>query len=147
MIFKVLVAIDSSESSLKGYQAAFFLAKQSDETRYVVFKSLEDEWQASLFEPFYFTENLDLTITPRDDIPDARLISESSIGTRTEFDPNQPKTMVSFSWADDIGQTLFPNFGLTIVNRLKISEHASLDYARRFLALICERQPHGKRLL
>jgi hypothetical protein len=37
--------------------------------------------------------------------------------------------------------------GLTILNRLKMSKHDSLDYARKFLAIICEGKPHGKRLL
>jgi hypothetical protein len=37
--------------------------------------------------------------------------------------------------------------GLSILNRLKMSKHDSLDYARKFLAIICEGKPHGKRLL
>jgi hypothetical protein len=39
------------------------------------------------------------------------------------------------------------DFGLTILNRLKMSKHDSLDYARKFLAMICEGQSHGKRPL
>jgi hypothetical protein len=147
MISKILVAMDGPESSLKAYQYASFLAKQCDEARDVVFKAIEDGWQDSLFDPFCFTENRPLAITPRDDIPDARLIHESSTGARIEFDPNQPKARISFLLTHEIGQTLFPDFGLTILNRLKMSKHDSLDYARKFLAMICEGQPHGKRPL
>jgi hypothetical protein len=38
-------------------------------------------------------------------------------------------------------------FGLTILNTLKMSKHDSLDYTRKFLAMICEGKPHGKRPL
>jgi hypothetical protein len=142
MISKILVAMDGSESLLKAYQYASFLAKQGDEARDVVFKAIEDGWQDSPFDPFCFTENRHLDITPRDDIPDARLIPESSTGARIEFDPNQPKARISFLLAHEIGQTLFPDFGLTIRNRLKMSKHDSSDYARKFRAMICEEQPH-----
>jgi hypothetical protein len=36
-------------------------------------------------------------------------------------------------------------FDVTILNRLKISKHDSLDYARKFLAMICEEKPYWKR--
>ena len=39
------------------------------------------------------------------------------------------------------------DFGLAILNRLKMSKHDSLDYTRKFLAMICEGKPHGKRSL
>jgi hypothetical protein len=39
------------------------------------------------------------------------------------------------------------DFGLTILNMLKMSKHDFLDYARKFLAMICEGKPHGKRPL
>jgi hypothetical protein len=39
------------------------------------------------------------------------------------------------------------DFGLTILNTLKMSKHESLDYARNFLAMICEGQLHRKRPL
>jgi hypothetical protein len=120
MISRILVAMDGSESSLKAYQCASFLAKQCDETRDVVFKAIEDGRQDSLFDPFCFAENLHLAITLGDDIPDARLIPESSTGARIEFGPNQPKARVSFSCADEIGQTLFADFDVTILNRFKM---------------------------
>ena len=43
--------------------------------------------------------------------------------------------------------TSFRNFELTIRNKLKMSQHDSLDYAPKFRAMICEEQPHGKRPL
>lgn len=95
----------------------------------VVFKAIVDRWQNSPFDPFWFAEYRHLAITPRDDIPDARLIPKSSTGARIKFDPNQPKARVSFSLAREIGQTLFPDFGLTIRNRLKMSKRDSSDEA------------------
>lgn len=88
---KVLVAMDGSESSLKAYKYASFLPKQCDETRDLVFKAKEDRWQDPLFDPFCLTENRQISITPRDDIQYARLIPESSTGTKIKFSPNQQK--------------------------------------------------------
>ena len=132
---------------LKAYHDASFLPKQCDEIRDAVFKAIEDGLQHLLFYPFCFTENLHLAITPGDDIPDARLILESSTGTKIEFDPIQLKTRVSFSWADEIGQTLFPDFDVTIRNRLKMSKYNSSDYLRKFRAMICKEQPYWRELL
>ena len=39
------------------------------------------------------------------------------------------------------------DFGLTTLNTLKMSKHDFLDYARKFLAMICEGKPHRKRPL
>jgi hypothetical protein len=39
------------------------------------------------------------------------------------------------------------DFGLTILNTLKMSKQDSLDYARKFVAMIRKGQPHGKRPL
>jgi hypothetical protein len=39
------------------------------------------------------------------------------------------------------------DFGLAILNRFKMSKHDFLDYVRKFLAMICEGKPHGKRPL
>ena len=43
--------------------------------------------------------------------------------------------------------TFVIDFGLTIMNKLKMSKHDSLDHAPKFRALICEEQPHRKRPL
>ncbi len=41
--------------------------------------------------------------------------------------------------------TFFRDFGRSIWNKLKMSKHDSLDYARKFRAMICEEKPHRKR--
>ncbi|MGI0050748.1 MAG: hypothetical protein ACRD8K_03330 [Nitrososphaeraceae archaeon] len=43
--------------------------------------------------------------------------------------------------------TSFRDFGLTIMNKPKISKHYSLDYAPKYRAMICQEQPHRKRPL
>jgi hypothetical protein len=43
--------------------------------------------------------------------------------------------------------TSLRDFGLTIINKLKMSKHDSLDYAPKFRAMICEEQPHRKQPL
>ena len=43
--------------------------------------------------------------------------------------------------------TSFKDFGMTILNKLKMSKHDSLDYAPKFRVMICEEQPHRKRPL
>ena len=39
------------------------------------------------------------------------------------------------------------DFGLTILNTLKMSKQDSLDYARKFVAMIRKGRPHDKRPL
>jgi hypothetical protein len=137
MISKILVAMDGSEPSLKAYQYTSSLVKQCEKTM-KVFKAIKEGWQDSLFDPFYFTKNLQLAITPKDDIPDARLIPQSSTGARIEFDANEPEAKVYFSLAHEIGQVLFPYFDLTFRNRLKMSKRDFSDQARKFRAMIYE---------
>jgi hypothetical protein len=43
--------------------------------------------------------------------------------------------------------TSFRDFDLPIRNKLKMSKHDSLDYARNVRAMICEEQLRGKRWL
>jgi hypothetical protein len=119
----------------------------TEKARDFVFQTIEDRWQNPLFDPFWLAEFYYLSITPRDDILDARLMSESSKGARIELDPNQPKVRVSFSLAHEIDQTFFSDIGLTIWNRLKMLKREYSHEARKFLAMICEEQRHGKRPL
>jgi len=131
----------------QAYHDASFLPKQCDEIRDAVFKAIEDGLQHSLFYPFCLTENRQLTITPMDDIPYAKLIPESPTGTKIEFDPIQLKTRLSVSLAHKAGRTLFPDSGSTIRNRLKTSKYNSSDYLRKFRAMICKELPHWRELL
>ena len=117
-----------------------FIKKARD----LVFKVIGDGWQDLPFDPFWFAEYRRLTITPRDDIPNARLISESSTGIIVGFDPNEPQTKVRFSLAHEIGLVLFPDFGLTFQNRLKMSMCDFSDQARKFRAMICKDRAHRK---
>ena len=91
----------------------------TEKARDLVLKVIGDGWQDSPFDPFWFAEYRHLTIIPRDDIPNARLISKSSTGVTVEFDANEPEAKVYFSLAREIAQVLFPDFGLTFRNRLK----------------------------
>jgi hypothetical protein len=104
--------------------------------RELVFKVIGDGWQDLPFDPFWFAEYRRITITPRDDIPNARLISEYSTGLIVGFDPNEPQTKVRFSLAHEIGLILFPDFGLTFQNRLKMSMRDFSDQARKFRTMI-----------
>jgi hypothetical protein len=45
----------------------------TEKARDLVLKVIGDGWQDSPFDPFWFAEYRHLTITPRDDIPNARL--------------------------------------------------------------------------
>jgi hypothetical protein len=123
------------------------IAVITEKARDLVFQTIEDRWQDPPFDPFWFAEYHRLSIRPRDDILDARLMPESSTGARIEFDPNQPKPRVSFSLAHEIDKTLFSDIGLTIRNRLKMSKRDYSDEVRKFRAMICEEQRHCKRPL
>ncbi len=119
------------------------IALITKKARGLVFKAIED----APFDPFWFAEYRHIAIIPRDDIADARLIPETSTGPRIEFNPNQPKPRVRFSLAHGIGQTLLPDFALTIRDILKISKRDSSVESRKVRAMICEEQPHRKRPL
>lgn len=117
-----------------------FITKKA---RGLVFKAIED----APFDPFWLVEYRHVAIIPRDDIAEARLIPETSTGPRIEFNPNQPKPRVRFSLAHGIGQTLLPDFALTIWDILKISKRDSSVESRKVRAMICKEQPHRKRPL
>jgi hypothetical protein len=123
------------------------IAVLTEKARDFVFQTIKDRWQDPPFNPLWFAEYHYLSITPRDDILDARLMPESSTGARIELDPNHPKARVSFSLTHEIDQTLFSDIGLTIWNRLKMLKREYSDEARKFLAMICEEQRHWKRPL
>ena len=110
----------------------------TEKARDLVLKVIGDGWQDSPFDPFWFAEYRHLTITPRDDIPNARLISKSLTGVTVEFDANEPEAKVYFSLAHEMGQVLFPDFGLTFRNRIKMSKRDFSDQARKFRAMIYE---------
>jgi len=123
------------------------IAVLTEKARDFVFQTIEDRWQNPPFNPFWLAEFYYLSITPRDDILDARLMPESSTGARIELDPNHPKARVSFSLTHEIDQTLFSDIGLTIWNRLKMLKPEYSVEARKFLAMNCEEQRHWKRPL
>src|SRR5205807_4218811 len=86
--------------------------------RELVYKAIEDGWEGPPFDPFWLANYCKIPVTPRDDIPDARLIPEPSGGHRIEFNPNQPRARVRFSLAHEIGHTLFPDCDSMIRNRV-----------------------------
>src|SRR5437867_11139604 len=86
--------------------------------RDLVYKAIEDGWEGPPFDPFWLASYCKIPVTPRHDIPDARLIPEVSGGHRIEFNPNQPRARVRFSLAHEIGHTLFPDCDSMIRNRV-----------------------------
>jgi O-acetyl-ADP-ribose deacetylase (regulator of RNase III) len=88
----------------------------TERARQLVFTAMEAGWEGPPFDPFWLAGYCKLPITARDDIPDARLVPESS-GVRIEFNPNQPRARVRFSVAHEIAHTLFPDYHKSIRNR------------------------------
>jgi Zn-dependent peptidase ImmA (M78 family) len=73
-------------------------------------------------------------VVPRDDIPDARLVTQPKGKTVIEYNPNQPHARVRFSLAHEIGHTLFPDYPETTRNRTQLVQGRADDWQ---LELLC----------
>jgi Zn-dependent peptidase ImmA (M78 family)/O-acetyl-ADP-ribose deacetylase (regulator of RNase III) len=105
-----------------------------DEAKNLVFRALEDGWKGPPFDPFWLASYRGLSVVPRGDIPDARLVASSKEHTIIEYNPNHSRTRVRFSLAHEIGHTLFPDYPETTRNRLQLVQERSDEWQ---LELLC----------
>lgn len=81
--------------------------------RNIVLRASEEGWEGPPFDPSELASYLGITVSPRDDIQDARTVP---LGRRfhIEFNPNRPRGRIRFSIAHEIGHTLFSDCAETI---------------------------------
>jgi Zn-dependent peptidase ImmA (M78 family)/O-acetyl-ADP-ribose deacetylase (regulator of RNase III) len=89
----------------------------SDRTRKVVLDAIDDGWEGPPFDPMWLAKHLGISLMPRDDILDSRILSKGSGQRVLEYNPNQPHSRIRFSLAHEIAHTMFPDFSHTIKHR------------------------------
>jgi hypothetical protein len=82
----------------------------------VVFDAIEKGWSGPPFDPFELALLRKVTVTPRQDVPDARLVSRGGQPV-VEYNPVKPASRIRFSIAHELAHSLFPNYAARIRNR------------------------------
>lgn len=77
--------------------------------RQLVLEAIQEGWAGPPFDPFKLAEYLDISVIPREDIQDARIVASSRRRLRIEFNPNRPRGRMRFSVAHEISHSLFPD--------------------------------------
>lgn len=106
----------------------------AEKAKALVFNAVENGWQGPPFDPFWLAQYRGLSVVPRDDIPDARLVPQTKGKPVIEYNPNQPPSRVRFSVAHEIAHTLFPDYLQSIRNRLELLNQRSDEWQ---LELLC----------
>jgi Zn-dependent peptidase ImmA (M78 family)/O-acetyl-ADP-ribose deacetylase (regulator of RNase III) len=89
----------------------------SDRTRKVVLDAIDEGWEGPPFDPIWLAKYLGISLIPRDDILDSRILSKGPGQRELEYNPNQPHSRVRFSLAHEIAHTMFPDFSGSIKHR------------------------------
>jgi len=78
--------------------------------REIVVDAIEEGWDGPPYDPFRLADILGIDVVARQDLDDARLISQTT-SPRIEFNPARRPARVRFSIAHEIGHFLFPDYG------------------------------------
>lgn len=92
-------------------------------TRTVIFEAMDDGWQGPPFDVFSLAQRRGLSLVPREDVLDARLIAKPG-GAEIEYNPNRSLNRIRFSVAHEIAHTLFPDYEETVHSRSGKSQRA-----------------------
>jgi O-acetyl-ADP-ribose deacetylase (regulator of RNase III) len=85
-------------------------------TRAVILDAIDNGWQGPPFDPISLAQRLGLSIVPREDVLDARLIPGID-RKEIEYNPNRSRSRIRFSLAHEIAHTFFPDYSKSIHNR------------------------------
>jgi len=92
-------------------------------TRKIILKAMDEGWQGPPFDVFSLAHRLGLSVVPREDVLDARLVVKMG-GAQIEYNPNRSLSRIRFSVAHEIAHTLFPDYEESIHNRSGETERA-----------------------
>jgi uncharacterized protein DUF955 len=106
----------------------------SSKAKSLVYRAVENGWQGPPFDPFWLAQYCGLSVSPSDDVSDARLTPTSRGKSIIEYNPNQSRSRVRFSIAHEIAHTLFPDFMEATRNRLLLSNERTDEWQ---LELLC----------
>ncbi len=84
--------------------------------QHAVFDAIEKGWTGPPFDPFELAALRKIAVMPREDVPDARLISKAGHPV-VEYNPLKSPNRIRYSVAHELGHSLFPDFATRIRNR------------------------------
>jgi O-acetyl-ADP-ribose deacetylase (regulator of RNase III) len=101
--------------------------------RATVLDAIQAGWSGPPYDPFRLAEILNINIEPREDVLDARTVSDASGKLTIEFNPNRTPGRVNYSIAHEIAHTLFPDCAASIRNRCTHAEMKRDDWQLEML--------------
>ncbi|MFC2017216.1 ImmA/IrrE family metallo-endopeptidase [Chloroflexota bacterium] len=108
-----------------------FIKKKARE---IAITAIQEGWKGPPFDPFQLAEFLKITVIPRDDINDARILPSGLQQFKIEFNPNKPRGRMRFSIAHEIAHSLFPDCAENTRNRSRTGLIRNDDWQ---LELLC----------
>ncbi len=101
--------------------------------RAVVLDALQRGWSGPPFDPCELAKYLGVSLSPRHDILDARILPIGREKLRIEYNPNRPRGRMRFSIAHDLAHTLFPDCREAVRNRLPQHKMVADDWQLEML--------------
>ena len=97
-------------------------------------RAMQRGWNGPPFDPFELAEHMGISLSPRSDVLDARVLPVGFERFRIEYNPGRPRGRTRFSVAHEIAHTLFPDCSVTARNRLRLADAVADDWQ---LELLC----------
>jgi hypothetical protein len=99
----------------------------------LVLEALQKGWSGPPFDPLKLAELQGISVTPSDDVTDARAVPEKGGGVRIEYNPSKNLSRIRFSVAHELGHVLFPDCAKEIRYRLSHTEAGPNDWELEML--------------
>jgi hypothetical protein len=87
--------------------------------REVVLEAIDRGWSGPPYDPLKLAEMRGISVSPRADIPDARIVTAGQGRLLIEYNPTRPVGRLRYSIAHELAHTLFPDCAERIRNRGK----------------------------
>jgi Zn-dependent peptidase ImmA (M78 family)/O-acetyl-ADP-ribose deacetylase (regulator of RNase III) len=87
-----------------------------EKTRNLILDAMDNGWQGPPFDPLALAQRLGISVIPREDVLDARLVAKLD-KPQIEYNPNRSRTRIRFSLAHEIAHTFFPDYQESPHNR------------------------------
>lgn len=102
----------------------------------VALDAMQTGWSGPPFDPFKLAEHLGISVVPREEVSDARIVQMSDGRFQIEYNPNRPRARVRYSIAHDLAHTLFPDCSEMVRHRLSRNEQQQDDWQLEMLCNI-----------
>lgn len=85
--------------------------------RSLVLEAIQTGWSGPPFDPFHLASLKGISVEPREDVLDARIIPVSGGKFQIEFNPNRPQSRIRYSIAHELAHTFFPDCSESVRHR------------------------------